>query len=146
MGSRVALSSPGTASSASPTGMVRSWQACTTAATGKPVPARTGSACSTVTDRDFTLPPSSRQMQPGLAFFSPGGTMTASGGHRSRTADWKLWVSGVAAPIACFVVDYIAGEHVLKAAPAALLSLAAIGIASLALSRRWRQGALGLAA
>ena len=57
--------------------------------------------------------------------------MTAPAGHRSKTADWKLWVlwvPGVAAPIACFVVDYIAGEHVLKYAPAALLSLAAIGI------------------
>jgi hypothetical protein len=64
----------------------------------------------------------------------------------ARTVDWKVWVAGVIAPIACLVVDFIAGERVLRLAPAALLALAAVGIASLAISRSRRQRAAGLAA
>jgi hypothetical protein len=72
--------------------------------------------------------------------------MTATARAEARTAGWLLWVPGVVTPIACFVVDYIAGENVLKFAPAALLALAAVGIASLVISRSRRQTIAGLAA
>lgn len=68
--------------------------------------------------------------------------MTATARADASTIDWRLWVPGVAAPIACFIVDYIAGEYVLQFAPAALLALATIGIASLTISRNHPQGAL----
>lgn len=72
--------------------------------------------------------------------------MTATARAEARTAGWLLWVPGVITPIACFVVDYLAGEYVLQFAPAALLALAAVGIASLVISRSQRQRAVGLAA
>jgi len=71
--------------------------------------------------------------------------MTATARAEPRTVDWKLWVPGVAAPIACFLVDFAAGEYVLQFAPAALLSLAAIGVASLVISRNQRRSVAGLA-
>jgi hypothetical protein len=64
--------------------------------------------------------------------------MTATARTHPKTVDWLVWVPGVVTPIACFVVDYIAGEYVLRFAPAALLALAAIGIASLVISRSQR--------
>ena len=67
--------------------------------------------------------------------------MTATATNRGKTVDWQLWLPGIAAPIACFVFDFAAGEHLLLVAPAGLLCLAAIGIASLAISRN-RRGAL----
>jgi hypothetical protein len=72
--------------------------------------------------------------------------MTITARAEARTVDWKVWVPGVVMPIACFAVDYIIGEPVLQYAPAALLALAAVGLASLVVSRNWRQTAAGLAA
>jgi len=72
--------------------------------------------------------------------------MTATARTDTKTVDWKVWVPGVITPIACFVVDYIMGEYVLGLAPAALLAFAAIGIASLVISRNWRQNTAGLVA
>lgn len=72
--------------------------------------------------------------------------MTATARVETQPLDWKLWVPGVGTPIACFIVDYIAGEYVLQLTPAALLSLAIIGIASLVVSRNQRQRPAGLTA
>jgi hypothetical protein len=72
--------------------------------------------------------------------------MTATARADVKRVDWRLWVPGVVAPIACFVVDFIAGEYVLSVAPAALLSLAAAGIASLVISRSGRQTLAALCA
>jgi hypothetical protein len=72
--------------------------------------------------------------------------MTATARAEARAFDWKLWLPGVVTPLACFVVDFAAGEYVLQFAPAALLSLAAMGIASLVVSRNHRETVAGLAA
>ena len=70
--------------------------------------------------------------------------MTATTTIRGKTVDWQLWLPGIAAPIACFVFDFAAGEHLLLLAPAGLLCLAAIGIASLVISRNRRRVLAGL--
>lgn len=63
----------------------------------------------------------------------------------AKTVGWGLWILGVAAPIACIVFDFATGEYVLLFAPAALLSLAVIGVASVVVSRNQRQSVAGLA-
>jgi hypothetical protein len=58
---------------------------------------------------------------------------------------WRVWVPGVAAPVACLGVDYLHTEFVSRYAPAGLGALAAIGIACLAISRYRRQDPIALA-
>jgi hypothetical protein len=62
------------------------------------------------------------------------------------TIDWKIWVPGVVTPLACIVVDYFGPVQILEHVPmAALLCLAAIGIAALVISRTRPTGVASLA-
>jgi hypothetical protein len=70
--------------------------------------------------------------------------MTA--GAEAATVDERPWVPAVAAPIACLAIDLVAGGHIVKLAPVALPSLAAIGIASFLISRNQRRTLVGQAA
>jgi hypothetical protein len=72
--------------------------------------------------------------------------MTATANTGAPTVEGRPWVPGIALPVTCLIVDLAAGANALRLAPAALLSLAAIGIASFAISRNHRRGLAGLAA
>ena len=100
-------------------------------ATGNLVPAINGSPPSTVIWLDFTLQGSSRQIDLALPLYLKVKPDDRDDHYWGKAVDWQLWLPGIAAPIACFVFDFTAGEHLLLVAPAGLLCLAAIGIASL---------------
>jgi hypothetical protein len=72
--------------------------------------------------------------------------MTATAQAEATIDGGRRWVAGIAAPVACLLVDVAAGGQVLKLAPAAILAVAGLGIASFAISRNRRRRAAGLAA
>ena len=72
--------------------------------------------------------------------------MTESARTDATKVDWSIWAPGVGAPLALILADVAIGGHVMKLAPATALALTAIGIASLAISRNYRQAVAGLAA
>lgn len=71
--------------------------------------------------------------------------MVASARKEREALDWQEWVAGILLPIACILVDYIAGEYVMQFAAAGLVSLAAIGVAALMRSGKLSGGGVGLA-
>ena len=69
--------------------------------------------------------------------------MTTSASTDETTTGSKLWVPAAVAPIACILADLMTGPRVMTVAPATVLTLTAIGIASLAVSRNHRQAIAG---
>src|SRR5262245_45340042 len=79
---------------------------------------------------------------------------TDAPGDPTMPIDWKVWVLGVVTPLACIVVvDYFGPVQILENVPqilenvpmAALLCLAAIGVAALVISRISPAGIASLA-